>query len=70
MRFTINWKTWGQVIVNIEAVKNKKKNGAHICTTYSTYQLISFYEIFLNRICWWIYVDFLEYLQLGTVQYK
>ncbi len=23
-------------MVNIEAVKNKKKNGAHICTTYST----------------------------------
>ncbi len=22
-------------MVNIEAVKNKKKNGAHICTTYS-----------------------------------
>ncbi len=34
MKFNINWTTWGQVIVNIEAVKNKKKNGAHICTTY------------------------------------
>ncbi len=24
-------------MVNIEAVKNKKKKGAHICTTYSTF---------------------------------
>ncbi len=23
-------------MVNIAAIKNKKKNGAHICTTYST----------------------------------
>ncbi len=26
-------------MVNIEAVKNKKKNGAHICTTYSNEKL-------------------------------
>ncbi len=39
MKFAINWTTSGQVMVNIEAVKNKKKNRAHICTTYSTYVL-------------------------------
>ncbi len=27
-------------MVNIEAVKNKNKNGVHICTTYSTRILV------------------------------
>ncbi len=28
-------------MVNIEAVKNKKNNGVHICTTYSTITTVS-----------------------------
>ncbi len=28
-------------MVNIKAVKNKKKNRAHICTTYSTFRTLN-----------------------------
>ncbi len=35
-------------MVNIEAVKNKKKNETHICTTYSTSQ--QNFELLLIRL--------------------